>query len=520
MNGTRAFLALAAAGTALRLLLIGTGACDNHVVADDAFYYFTIARNLVSGHGVSFDGLAPTNGFHPLWLLWLAPLYAAAQVLHLSSWTALRLALALCALLDLASGALLWTLLRRLGAPRGALAAAAVWFLSPPTVLLSLRGLEGALDVTLVALWLLLAAGLYGRGFPGARHGAGLGLVTGFAFLARTDNGPFLAVALCVMTALAARRQRPGLPRALAFLGATGAVTALVALPWFAWNLATFGTPWQVSGAVKLANPLVFGHVPAGMRGALEYLVAFVWAPAYFVAGESMRHRPAFELFWKVEAALLLVLLPFLGQALRRPAAAAVRPVVAGSLAYLAAHAVVYALVIRSYVIWYATVPTFLLVLLAAGVAGERLLARLPRAGRGALAALALLAACGVYAQFFRATGFRPRGEEQVVRPILTLIAQQAPEARAVGVFNAGAAGYFAPEIGHFTVVNLDGLVNNVAVGAWRQGRYLEYLERHVDVVIVDAASTLDHMLGPGGRARFEQSFPHWSERSLIYGRR
>ena len=108
----RGLLALALAGLALRLALAWSGACDNRVIADDAFYYFTIARHAAAGHGVTFDGLAPTNGFHPLWLVLLIPLFSAAAALRAGSWTAVHLALSLCALLDLATGALLWRLLR------------------------------------------------------------------------------------------------------------------------------------------------------------------------------------------------------------------------------------------------------------------------------------------------------------------------------------------------------------------------------------------------------------------------
>jgi hypothetical protein len=34
--------------------------------SDDGFYYFQVARNLSSGHGFTFDGINPTNGFLPL----------------------------------------------------------------------------------------------------------------------------------------------------------------------------------------------------------------------------------------------------------------------------------------------------------------------------------------------------------------------------------------------------------------------------------------------------------------------
>ena len=71
-------------------------------------------------------------------------------------------------------------------------------------------------------------------------------------------------------------------------LAAAGLVTALLALPWFLWNLGVFGTPWQVSGAAKLANPQIFGHVPGDWANRLRFLAAAVWVPAYFVAGETM----------------------------------------------------------------------------------------------------------------------------------------------------------------------------------------------------------------------------------------
>ena len=46
-----------------------------HTLPDDAFIYFVIARNLAAGRGATFDGLQPTNGFHPLWALRLVPFF-------------------------------------------------------------------------------------------------------------------------------------------------------------------------------------------------------------------------------------------------------------------------------------------------------------------------------------------------------------------------------------------------------------------------------------------------------------
>ncbi len=43
---------------------------------DDSFYYFQIARNLAEGQFSTFDGgITRTNGYHPLWLVLIAPFY-------------------------------------------------------------------------------------------------------------------------------------------------------------------------------------------------------------------------------------------------------------------------------------------------------------------------------------------------------------------------------------------------------------------------------------------------------------
>lgn len=43
-------------------------------VRDDFFYYLIVAQNFAAGHGSTFNGIVPTNGYHPLWMLVLAGL--------------------------------------------------------------------------------------------------------------------------------------------------------------------------------------------------------------------------------------------------------------------------------------------------------------------------------------------------------------------------------------------------------------------------------------------------------------
>ena len=44
-------------------------------LVDDGYYYLEIARNIAGGNGFTFDGLNPTNGFHPLWQIMLVPIF-------------------------------------------------------------------------------------------------------------------------------------------------------------------------------------------------------------------------------------------------------------------------------------------------------------------------------------------------------------------------------------------------------------------------------------------------------------
>lgn len=67
-------------GILIALMVIGTTAgamvqiSDEEAVArleDDAYYYLQIARNVTEGHGSTFDGSTRTNGYHPLWMLFV-----------------------------------------------------------------------------------------------------------------------------------------------------------------------------------------------------------------------------------------------------------------------------------------------------------------------------------------------------------------------------------------------------------------------------------------------------------------
>ena len=79
MNNTSAVLiALLVAAIAVHVGVVTQDfetLAKNGYLYDDSFYAFQIARNIAGGQGATFDGVHPTNGFQPLYVAILVPIY-------------------------------------------------------------------------------------------------------------------------------------------------------------------------------------------------------------------------------------------------------------------------------------------------------------------------------------------------------------------------------------------------------------------------------------------------------------
>jgi hypothetical protein len=215
-------------------------------IADDASYYMTIARNIASGAGVTFDGIHQTNGFQPLWLLMLVPLFS----LHGTPETMIRLvALLQTILLSLAYLVFLRTQVRLFPAPAAALSA--VLFV-PLAFLPSINGMETA--VLILALVILYSYGLHiSQSELDWRRATLLGVIVGFVLLARLDM-IFIPPALlgCGVRQVIVRETRY---RALAMITVCGLAICVVVAPYLAFNYWKFGTIVPISGALKSTFP-------------------------------------------------------------------------------------------------------------------------------------------------------------------------------------------------------------------------------------------------------------------------
>jgi hypothetical protein len=229
--------------------------------------------------------------------------------------------------------------------------------------------------------------------------------------------------------------------------------------PWLLWNLATFGTILQTSSVAH-----TFGQVTT--RSLPEAIA-------------SLAGVPAGPLGWLVAIAALAVGV-FLLRALwlDRALVATRAPRVLFAATYLALF-VAAIIVYRWFRNWYFLAPSMALVVLTA----VTLLPAEPaerRATSWVFAALWLFLAASAVPRFLTQLGPGDEGSRAVIAGDMRWITENLPADAIVGSFNSGRLGYFLPRM----VVNLDGVVNNEEVAAFRTHTFDGYLaERGVAYV-------------------------------------
>jgi hypothetical protein len=485
-NLSRLYVALGVAGLlgSVALAWAPLDLCFSHYLIDDAFYYLTAARRLATGSGATLDGLHPTNGFHPLWLLLLTGISRAVGP---HPFLVLRLALTLAALAFGASAVVLYRSLRKLTDPTSAAAAFALVGLNYRLSSLALGGMETALAGFLVLLVVCRSA-LMGQ--PRNVVSAALwGALLGLTILARFD-----ALLLSALLLLAGLVEGPGTLRTrLGRSAATVAGIGVVLLPWFLFSLRATGTllprsgeaiqvawtsPWE--GAVTLKNrALVLAqvlHMPANDLCNILGLSPMVHRKHNLYLGEEVLGLVALLLLWA---------------AFRKPSRNVLRrlfwlpPWVILHVAYYAAFGFprvryFYSLVCPAvlFTVWvlYAgtrrTMPLFalrfapLVLLLTSGIAG-------------------------VQAWSAEVGDFIYQGLGPTLFTAARWVAANTEPGAIVGAFNGGYMSYFSGR----TTVNLDGCMNQGALDALRARRLGPYIDHAGILYLVDLQAPLIRMM-------------------------
>lgn len=281
-------------------LLLSQRAAPFRYFTSDAFYYLNIARNFANTGLFSFDGVHPTNGFHPLWQLLVAFLYKACLVLHLNDLAYCYLVVLLgTAFLTLAVLILGRTISRTRGEvptsftllPVGvyAFVLSPVWLfqqdvlgnVSPAegpfplygTVWSYANGMESSLALLSFAL-----LGLFWTRVSCASHRSALtmGLMGAFVVLARLDQ---VFIASSILGGVACRWIRSEREKAARHVILLGGSFALPVSLYLLLNVLYCGSAFPVSGASKLS----FEHVGRANFHGLHSVVTVAMNSPYWL---------------------------------------------------------------------------------------------------------------------------------------------------------------------------------------------------------------------------------------------
>jgi hypothetical protein len=245
---------------------------------DDSYFYLQIGRNIAAGHGSTFHGLTPTNGYHPLWM---PAVTAAAWLTDADSTATLRLVIAIQLALTLATALIFLRLARDMSLTHGLLGLAVLLAYLLGTGVYGSEAHLNALTSTaaILALW-------HSLGSERAAAWLGTGMLFGLAILARLDN-LFVAACLLGFGVLHDQPQRlaPVASRALAAMCGAGLVLA----PYLAQNAAQFGHLVPISGAIKSTFPAFDFDVDK--LGAMGKLAALSGAVSFALGAALDRDR-------------------------------------------------------------------------------------------------------------------------------------------------------------------------------------------------------------------------------------
>ena len=471
------------------------------ILGDDPFYYFTIARNVGRGYGFTFDTIAPTDGFHPLWMIVILPIFKLVQDPVL----AIHVVLTVSALCDVAALILLRGLFRDLDVRPGvSLVLVTLYAVSPILISSSgpMNGLETALNLAATFAFLRL----YRRALVGTPRTIAttvlFGVSSGILFLARTDNVILLAFTHAVLL----WRQSGDRTRIRHWIGAV-LTASVVSAPWLLWVCVKFGSPVQVSGlaVAYFMRALVGAQGWTGLDYGIKVLRNLGTVTTYF----PVYHRNVDSLA-AASTGNVVVTLALAGGAIylygtdsRERQRAFLKRLAPWVPVVLAGGAFVFVHTMRAVELrgWYyaSLLPASYAVL---GITGDYVVSRstmAPRRTKTCLLAAGTGALVLVLTLSLRA-GLSRRCGEIDGYDMIRAVNKALPDGVLLGSWDAGLFGYFY-ERGE--VVNLDGSVNNEIYDNIRNRSLGEYVARQHIKYLLDAAGAMElvrpYWNGPGG---------------------
>lgn len=463
-------LILILAGFLLRLFIIyrPESWLLTNILSDDAFYYFQLAKNMAAGLGSTFDGYQYTNGYHPLWLWFLVPIFKSSQ----SLWQPIQSTLIISSIINLLTALGILGIVSKYTKNIWIKSLAiSVWAFNPFNIYESINGLETGLALLFLTLFIL--AGLNLKSSSKARCFIIWGIIGGLMILSRLDSVLYYVTGLAWLFFTQERRWFKVLT--------VGITSSILVLPWLIWSQIKFGMFLTSSGA---ASTIVNHHLIVQDHGpGLAQQIKAVFYSTYYGLQMVITQTGAPEIFLII---LGLAIAWLAGHRLFANESYKKYPLETYLFFGFILLFVLNASVRWTYRTWYfISINIFLTVGLAWYL--QNIKHWWPAKAKYYVLLSVLLVAL-FYISWSRHLSGRDARQIQM-HDISIWANDNLPEGTKIGVFNAGIQGYFSDN----TVINLDGLVNYNGYRALAERRLWDYVNEQGIEYLIDFDVYLDY---------------------------
>lgn len=450
---------------------------------DDSFFYYTIARNFIQ-NGEIFavnEGIA-TNGFHPLYLVTLVPIFLIFYPLGINA--PIYAVLVFFIVLNAATALFLYKSVVKLSDKRSGLLAATIWMFNPFVYGLYLTGMETPVQVLLLSVllytWLTLDNKLRLTG----KKSLIIGVLIGLLILSRADSAFIaLGVAVSLLLKKISRFDTPTSVKSLydqyrdvVFIIIS---SLLVTSPWFLYNLVQLERLTPISGEAIALGLLQVGNPEPYLSRVAQVTFAHTGGVLNSIVSLSyyLTHKSVFDLVVAALVLLSALIIPTLYLLVREReflwnALHSLDFLLVASILYYPFYHL-YLVHVRSYIIVY----TSFLTVLAFSIVSVKFLDRLI-SGTGSAGAFRLLVA--VLLLLFL-TGWIPLSQQPPapnradhIQPAKYIDDNISDEA-VIATNHAGVIQYYT--VTHDIII-LDPVINPETLEARKDGELLSYIQQ------------------------------------------
>lgn len=427
---------------------------------DDACYYYNIARNIVAGRGVTFDGVNPTNGFHPLWLTVVSGVFYVSP----DDATALRLIYGMQWGFYVICAAIVGVLASRVMWFGWAASAMSLFLVLPSISRAMLNGMETALALACLLSAIVVVSRIWSR--QRAMNLRLLGLASALLAAASLARLECTLMIIVVSGLIAFRGAWPRRWRYASVMALCSIAPVIVFISYSTWK---FGAPMPVSGLIKRAAAAETAKViyrDQGIPGVLSETLSLHMPLDGFAtvlrAQFGYDLRPAALLM----AGYVVMLAPLCLKSMRRRLVFPLLLLAAFAVLQIAINKVFYSGRSIPQYYWIPSLAifpfSFVLLLESSGrLFRDVRLSRVMSGLAGMVCLLVIFIGARYQWHFRHATLSRKDGYYNSTYAAARWLSANTKPGDVAGAWNAGVIGFYSNR----TVVNLDGYVNSVEYG-------------------------------------------------------